>query len=87
MSILAWIVVGLVAGWLAKMVVPGEGPGGIIGDLLTGIVGAFIGGWLFTYFGHTGLTGLTFYSIMVAFVGAVVLLFILRLLTPRRSAS
>jgi len=55
--------------------------------MLTGIVGAFIGGWLFTYFGHTGLTGLTFYSIMVAFVGAVVLLFFLRLLTPRRTIS
>jgi uncharacterized membrane protein YeaQ/YmgE (transglycosylase-associated protein family) len=85
MSILAWIIVGLVAGWLAKMVVPGEGPGGLIGDLITGIVGAFLGGWIFSYFGKLGLTGLNFYTILVAFVGAVVLLFILRALTPRRS--
>ena len=84
MSILAWIIVGLVAGWLAKMVVPGEGPGGLIGDLITGIVGAFLGGWIFSYFGKLGLTGLNFYTILVAFVGAVVLLFILRALTPRR---
>jgi uncharacterized membrane protein YeaQ/YmgE (transglycosylase-associated protein family) len=84
MSILSWIIVGLVAGALAKMVVPGEGPGGIIGDMIVGIVGAFIGGWVFNYFGHTGLDGLSIWSIVVAFVGAVILLFILRALTGGR---
>jgi uncharacterized membrane protein YeaQ/YmgE (transglycosylase-associated protein family) len=78
MSILAWIVVGIVAGFLAKTVVPGEGPGGIIGDLITGVVGAVLGGWVFNAFGSAGANGFNLYSILVAFVGAVILLMILR---------
>lgn len=70
--------VGLVAGVLAKWAVPGEGPGGIIGDIITGVVGAVIGGWIFNAFGSGGATGINVYSIIVAFVGAVVLLLILR---------
>lgn len=85
MSILAWLIVGLIAGFLAKYVVPGEGPGGILGDIIIGIVGAFIGGWVFNAFGHTGATGLNIWSILVAFVGAVILLFIIRALTGRRA--
>jgi uncharacterized membrane protein YeaQ/YmgE (transglycosylase-associated protein family) len=80
-----WIVVGIVAGLLAKMVVPGEGPAGIFGDLVIGVLGAFLGGWLFqTFLGHTysGWVG----STGVAFVGAVVLLVIIRAVTGRRSA-
>jgi uncharacterized membrane protein YeaQ/YmgE (transglycosylase-associated protein family) len=84
-SILSWILVGLVAGFLAKYAVPGEGPGGIIGDIIIGIVGAFIGGFIFTTFGHFGVSGLNIYSILVAFVGAVVLLFILRAISGRRT--
>jgi len=79
-----WIVVGIVAGLLAKSVVPGKGPAGILGDLIVGIVGAFIGGWLFmTFLGHTysGWIG----STVVAFVGSVVLLCALRAVTSRRS--
>lgn len=85
MSIVAWLVVGFIAGLLAKFVVPGEGPGGIIGDLIVGIVGGFIGGWIFNAFGHTGLSGINGYSVLVAFIGAVVLLFILRAFTRRRT--
>lgn len=84
MSILAWIIVGLIAGALAKAVVPGEGPGGIIGDIIVGIVGAFVGGWIFNEFGHTATTGINLWSIAVAFVGSVVLLFVLRLISGRR---
>jgi uncharacterized membrane protein YeaQ/YmgE (transglycosylase-associated protein family) len=84
-TILAWLVVGLIAGFLAKYVVPGEGPGGIVGDIIIGIVGAFIGGWVFNRFGQGGVTGLNLPSILVAFVGAVILLFILRALTGRRA--
>jgi len=84
MSILAWIIVGIIAGWLAKVVVPGEGPGGLIGDLVVGIVGALIGGWLFQSLGHTGVTGLNVPSIIVAFIGGVILLLILRLIGARR---
>jgi len=85
MSILAWLVVGLIAGFLAKYVVPGEGPGGIIGDIIIGIIGAFIGGWVFNMFGHTGTTGINLWSIVVAFVGSVILLFILRAISGRRA--
>jgi uncharacterized membrane protein YeaQ/YmgE (transglycosylase-associated protein family) len=84
MTILAWIIVGLIAGALAKMVVPGEGPGGLIGDIIVGVVGAFIGGWVFNFFDHSAVTGLNLYSIVVAFVGAVILLFILRAISGRR---
>ncbi|MGB8265136.1 MAG: GlsB/YeaQ/YmgE family stress response membrane protein [Candidatus Velthaea sp.] len=86
MSLLAFLIVGLVAGFLAKFVVAGDGPGGLIGDLIIGCIGAFIGGWLFNYFGHAGTTGLNLYSILVAFVGAVVLLFVLRAVSGRRTA-
>ncbi|HMD01789.1 MAG TPA: GlsB/YeaQ/YmgE family stress response membrane protein [Candidatus Baltobacteraceae bacterium] len=86
MSILAWLVVGLIAGFLAKYVVPGEGPGGVVGDLIVGVVGAILGGWLFNMFGHIGATGINLYSILVAFVGAVVLLFIMRAFSRRSVA-
>jgi uncharacterized membrane protein YeaQ/YmgE (transglycosylase-associated protein family) len=85
MSILAWIVVGIIAGFLAKTVVPGEGPGGVLGDLVVGVVGAIIGGWIMNSLGDAGPNGLNLWSIFVAFVGAVVLLFILRLVTGRRA--
>jgi len=83
MSILAWIVIGIIAGFLAKSVVPGEGPGGLLGDLVVGIVGALLGGWLFTTFGSAGVTGFNLWSLLVAFVGGVVLLLIVRLFTRR----
>jgi uncharacterized membrane protein YeaQ/YmgE (transglycosylase-associated protein family) len=83
MSLLAWLVVGLIAGFLAKYVVPGEGPGGVIGDLVIGVVGAILGGWIFGLLGHSGVTGINIYSILVALVGAVVLLFIARALSRR----
>ncbi|HEX8618883.1 MAG TPA: GlsB/YeaQ/YmgE family stress response membrane protein [Thermoanaerobaculia bacterium] len=79
MGILMWIIVGLVAGVLASMVMGGTGYG-LVGDIIIGIVGAFIGGWLFSQMGVStpfgGLPG----TIFVAFIGAIVLLFILRLL-------
>jgi uncharacterized membrane protein YeaQ/YmgE (transglycosylase-associated protein family) len=87
MDILAWIVVGIIAGFLAKSVVPGEGPGGVLGDLVVGIVGAILGGWLFNLFGHVGATGLNVWSIVVAFIGGVVLLWIARALSGGRSPA
>jgi len=86
MDILAWIVVGIIAGFLAKAVVPGEGPGGVLGDLVVGVVGAVLGGWIMNSLNKAGATGLNIWSIFVAFVGSVVLLFILRALTGRRVA-
>src|SRR6476659_11023724 len=77
--ILWWIVVGLIAGVLASLVVGGIGYG-ILGDIVVGIVGAFIGGWLFSALGITTPFGGMGGTIFVAFIGAVVLLFILRLI-------
>ena len=83
MGILAWIVVGLVAGVLASLVMGGTGYG-IIGDIVIGIVGAFVGGWLFSALGISSPFGGMGGTIFVAFIGAVVLLFILRLVRSRR---
>jgi uncharacterized membrane protein YeaQ/YmgE (transglycosylase-associated protein family) len=79
MSILAWIVIGLVAGVLASLVMGGTGYG-IIGDIVIGIVGAFIGGWLFGVLGISTPMGGMGGMIFTAFIGAVVLLFVLRLI-------
>jgi uncharacterized membrane protein YeaQ/YmgE (transglycosylase-associated protein family) len=84
-GLLIFLLIGLIAGVLAKYVVPGEGPGGIVGDLVVGVIGAFIGGWVFTKFGQPGLDGFSWWSILVAFVGAVILLFILRAISGRRA--
>ena len=79
MSILTWLIVGLIAGVLASMLMGGTGYG-LIGDIIIGIVGAFVGGWLFARLGvHSPFGGLAG-TIFVAFIGAVVLLFILRLI-------
>jgi uncharacterized membrane protein YeaQ/YmgE (transglycosylase-associated protein family) len=79
MDILTWIIVGLVAGVLASMVMGGTGYG-IVGDIIIGILGAFVGGWLFSRTGMSSPLGGLPGTIFVAFIGAVVLLFILRLI-------
>jgi len=86
MSILAWVIVGIIAGWLAKRVIPGEGPGGVLGDLVIGVGGAIAGGWIFNAFGHPGATGVNIGSIVVAFVGAVVVLWLMRQISGTRGA-
>jgi uncharacterized membrane protein YeaQ/YmgE (transglycosylase-associated protein family) len=73
MSFLAWIVLGLLAGFIGSKIVNKTGEGFFL-DIILGIVGAVVGGWLFTMFGASGVTGLNLYSIFVAVVGAVVLL-------------
>ena len=87
MSILAWIVVGIVAGFLAKTVMPGKGPGGIGGDLIVGVIGAMIGGWIMNSFGSAGASGINLWSVFVAFIGACVLLGVLRVVTGRGAVS
>jgi len=84
MSILAWIVLGLVAGFIASKIVNRSGSG-IVMDLLLGVVGAFVGGYLFTRFGAAGVTGLNLYSILVATVGAAIVLFVYHLIAGRRT--
>ena len=73
MSFLAWIVLGLLAGFIGSKIVNKQGEGLFL-DILLGIVGAIAGGWLFNTFGASGVTGLNLYSLLVAVVGAVVLL-------------
>ena len=75
MSWLAWIVLGLLAGFIGSKIVNRRGEGFII-DILLGIVGAIVGGWLFNKFGSSGVTGLNLYSLVVAVVGSVVVLLV-----------
>ena len=70
MSFLAWIVLGLVAGFIGSKIVNKRGEGLIL-DIVLGVVGAIVGGWLFTAFGSSGVTGLNVYSLLVAVVGAL----------------
>jgi uncharacterized membrane protein YeaQ/YmgE (transglycosylase-associated protein family) len=73
MSIIAWIVLGLIAGFIASKLYSGSGQGFLM-DIVLGIVGAVVGGYLFTALGATGITGFNLYSMFVAVIGAVVLL-------------
>jgi uncharacterized membrane protein YeaQ/YmgE (transglycosylase-associated protein family) len=85
MGILAWIVVGLIAGFFAGLVVKGGGYG-CIGDVIVGVVGGLLGGFVASYFFHMGdpMSGINLPSILIAFAGAVVLLLIIRLFAGRR---
>ena len=83
MGILAWIVVGLIAGVLAKLIMPGDDPGGIIVTILIGIVGAFVGGFVVNLLGGAGVSGFNIWSILVATLGAIILLAVYRLVAPR----
>lgn len=86
MSILAWIVVGLIAGWLAKMISPGPERGGLLTTLVIGVVGALVGGWVFNAFGRAGPNGITLFSFIIATLGAVLFLYVWKLLTRRTAA-
>ncbi len=84
MGWLAWLIVGAIAGWLASLVMHSRL--GLIGDIIVGIIGAFIGGFLFNVIGAPGATGFNVWSIFVAFIGAVVLLGLIRMLSGSRTA-
>jgi uncharacterized membrane protein YeaQ/YmgE (transglycosylase-associated protein family) len=73
MGIIAWLILGLIAGYIASRIVNKAGEGLIL-DLVLGIVGALVGGFLFSVFGASGITGLNLYSIVVAIIGAIVVL-------------
>jgi uncharacterized membrane protein YeaQ/YmgE (transglycosylase-associated protein family) len=85
MGIISWIILGLIAGFIGSKIVDRQGQGFWL-DIALGIVGAIIGGFLFDLFGATGVTGLNIYSMIVAIVGAVVVLVIYNALTGRRRA-
>ena len=73
MGIISWIILGLIAGFIASKIVNREGSGFLL-DIVLGVIGALVGGYLFELVGHTGVTGLNLYSMFVAIVGAVVVL-------------
>jgi uncharacterized membrane protein YeaQ/YmgE (transglycosylase-associated protein family) len=85
MSIIGWIVLGLIAGWLAGLIMRGGGYG-IIGDIILGIVGALIGGFLSSAVLGIDVTGFNFTSLVIAVLGAIVVIAIARAVSPRRSA-
>ena len=82
MSFLAWIVLGLISGFIASKIVNKSGKG-LLMDFVLGIVGAVVGGWIFNTIGHIGVTGVNLYSILVAVVGAVIVLFIYHAVSRR----
>jgi uncharacterized membrane protein YeaQ/YmgE (transglycosylase-associated protein family) len=84
MGILSWIVVGLIAGLLAKLILPGDNPGGLIVTTVIGMVGAVVGGFVIGILGGAGATGFNVWSILVATLGAIILLFVYRLFTGGR---
>ena len=73
MSIIGWIILGLIAGFIASKIVNKQGEGFVL-DIVLGIVGAVVGGWLFHFFGVAGVTGFNLYSMFVAIIGAVIVL-------------
>jgi uncharacterized membrane protein YeaQ/YmgE (transglycosylase-associated protein family) len=86
MSIIAWIILGTIAGFIASKLVSGQGAGLIL-DLALGIAGAIVGGFLFVQFGAAGVTGFNFYSVFVALVGSVVVLAAYHMLFQRRISA
>jgi len=84
MSIIAWLVLGLIAGFIASKIINKEGEG-LWMNIVLGVVGAEVGGWLFRLFGMSGVTGLNVYSLLVAILGAIVVLFVYHQLIRRRA--
>jgi uncharacterized membrane protein YeaQ/YmgE (transglycosylase-associated protein family) len=85
MSIFGWIVLGLIAGFIASKIVNKQGEGFIL-DVVLGVIGAVVGGYLFTLLGAQGVSGVNIYSMFVAVIGAIVVLWIYHAVTGRRTA-
>ena len=78
MTILLWIIFGAIAGFLADLIMSSDN--GLIEDMILGVIGAFVGGFVFNFFGQAGVTGFNLYSVIVAVIGASVIIFLGRLL-------
>jgi len=88
MGILSWLVIGLIAGVLAKLIVPGKDPGGIIVTIATGVVGAIVAGFVTSLIlGHDYVSGINFTTIIVATLGAILLLIVYRLVKQQRGTT
>ena len=78
MNILLWVILGAIAGWIADMIMKSDH--GVIEDIILGVVGAFVGGFILNFLGQSGVTGFNIYSLIVAVIGAVILIFLGRLI-------
>ena len=85
MGIIAWIVFGLLAGWVAKMLVPGRDPQGCIITMVIGVLGAVIGGFIGSWLGFGAVTGFNLKSFLIAVVGSILLLALYQLVRRRRA--
>jgi uncharacterized membrane protein YeaQ/YmgE (transglycosylase-associated protein family) len=85
MSVIAWLILGLIAGFIASKLVNKAGEGVVL-DIVLGIVGALVGGFLFSFFGAAPVTGINIYSIVVAVIGAIVVLVIYHAIIGRRTS-
>ncbi len=83
-GVISWIAIGIIAGILAKLIMPGRDPGGFLLTIVIGMAGAAIGGFVLRILGGVGVTGFNLWSIVVATLGAVILLAIYRLIAGRR---
>ncbi len=83
-NFILWIVLGAIAGWVASIIMKTDASQGLMGDIILGIIGAFIGGLVFNFFGASGATGFNLYSLLVAVVGSVILIYLGRMLFRAR---
>jgi uncharacterized membrane protein YeaQ/YmgE (transglycosylase-associated protein family) len=84
MGILSWIILGAIAGTIGKLIMPGDDPGGFIITIVLGIAGALVGGFIASALGFGGVNGINIWSIVIAVLGAILLLFIYRLVMDSR---
>lgn len=82
MSILLWIILGALSGWIASMIMRTNESQGTLGDIVLGVVGAVVGGIVLTFFGQPGVTGFNMYSMFVAILGSVLVIWLGRMMTP-----
>ncbi len=87
MGILTWIILGLIAGAIAKLIMPGDDPGGFIITILLGIAGALVGGFVASARGFGSVSGFNFVSIIIAILGAILLLLVYRMIIGRRAKT
>jgi uncharacterized membrane protein YeaQ/YmgE (transglycosylase-associated protein family) len=89
MSIIAWLVIGAIAGWIAGKIVPGDEGYGVIGTIIAGVIGAMVGGWLFALLtsNEDWLTGIDIPTLLAAIVGAVIVVFAWQMITGRRRSA
>jgi uncharacterized membrane protein YeaQ/YmgE (transglycosylase-associated protein family) len=85
MGIISWIIIGGLAGWVASIILKTNEEQGLIGNVIAGVLGGIVGGWIFSALGGDGVSGFSFWSFLVALVGAIVVLLIKGAITGKRA--